>query len=314
MTNQTSVTEFRLLGFSDIRELQILHFLVFLFVYVAALMGNFLIIVLVTLDHHLHSPMYFFLKNMSFLDLCYISATVPKSMVNAIMQRHSISFHSCFLQLFFFITFGTAELALLTVMAYDRYLAICSPLRYRTVMNNRACVQMAAGSWLSGALYSVLHVGNSFSLPFCGPNFVHQFFCDIPPLLQLSCSDTQPNKVHNIVLALCYGFICFTFIFVSYVHIFKTVVRIPSAGGRYKAFSTCLPHLIVVSLFIGTGFFMYMKPNSRSPSTQDMLVPVLYAVVPPVLNPIIYSLRNKEIKAALRKVKRQGWNMATYFR
>ncbi|XP_030395857.1 olfactory receptor 14I1-like [Gopherus evgoodei] len=157
MTNHTSVTEFCLLGLSDIRKLQILHFLVFLFAYVASFMGNFLIIVLVTLDHHLHSPMYFFLKNMSFLDLCYISATVLKSMVNAIMQRHSISFHGCFLQLFFFIMFGTAELALLTVMAYDRCLAIFSPLRYRTVMNTRACVQMAAGSWLSGALYSVLH-------------------------------------------------------------------------------------------------------------------------------------------------------------
>ncbi|XP_050774809.1 olfactory receptor 14A16-like [Gopherus flavomarginatus] len=313
MTNQTSVTEFRLLGFSVITELQILHFLVFLFAYMAAFMGNFLIIVLVTFNHHLHSPMYFFLKNMSFLDLCYISATVLKSMVNAIMHCHSISFHSCFLQLFFFIMFGTAGLALLTVMAYDRYLAICSPLRYRTVMNTRACVQMAAGSWLSGALYSVLHVGNSFSLPFCGPNFVHQFFCDLPPLLQLSCSDTQPNKVHNIVLALCYGFICFTLIFVSYIHIFNSVVRIPSAEGRNKAFSTCLPHLIVVSLFISIGFFMYMKQNSRAPSTQDMAVPALCAIVPPILNHIIYSLRNKEIKAALRKVKRQGWNMATYF-
>ncbi|XP_006112350.3 olfactory receptor 14A16-like [Pelodiscus sinensis] len=314
MANQTSVTEFLLLGFSNIHQLQILHFLFFLLVYVAALVGNFLIIVIVTLDHHLHSPMYFFLKNMSFLDLCYISATVPKSMANAVMQRHSISFHGCFLQLFFFITFGTAELALLTVMAYDRYLAICSPLRYRIVMNNRVCAQMVAGSWLSGALYSVLHVGNTFHLPFCGPNIVHQFFCDIPPLLELSCSDTQPNKAHNIVLALCYGFICVAFILVSYVHIFNTVLRIPSLEGRSKAFSTCLPHLSVVSLFVGAGFFMYMKPNSSSPSVQDMLVPVLYAVVPPVLNPVIYSFRNKEIKAALRNVKRRGWDLAARFR
>ncbi|KAM7150011.1 olfactory receptor 14A16-like [Macrochelys suwanniensis] len=313
MSNRTTVTEFLLLGFSDFRELQILHFVVFLVIYLAALMGNLLIITAIALDHHLHTPMYFFVMNLSILDLGSVSVPVPKSMANSLMNTKSISYSGCIAQVFFFIFFASANFALLTIMAYDRYVAICQPLHYERVMNRRACVQMAASAWISGLLYASLHTGNTFAISFCGGNMIDQFFCEIPQLLKLACSDSYLSEVGALIFGVSAVSCCFVFIIVTYVQIFTTVLRIPSEQGPYKAFSTCLPHLTVVSLFVGTGFFMYMKPISKSPSTQDMLVPVLYAVVPLVLNPVIYSLRNKEIKAALRKVKRQRWNMATQF-
>ncbi|XP_059570149.1 olfactory receptor 14A16-like [Alligator mississippiensis] len=302
MSNQTIVTEFLLLGFSDIRELQILHFVIFLAAYLAALMGNLLIITVVTLNYELHSPMFFFLINLSIVDLGSISVTVPKSMSNSLLNTRSISYSGCVVQVFCLFCFLGANLSLLTVMAYDRYVAICKPLHYGIIMNRRACIQMAAGAWAAGAINSAMHTGNTFSLPFCHSNTINQFFCEIPQLLKLSCSGRYRSELAALAFSvfLCLG--CFVFIVVSYVQIFTTVWRIPSEQGHQKAFSTCIPHLTVVSLFLSTGGIAYTKPISDSPSPLDLLAAVLYCMVPPLMNPIIYSMRNKEIQAALRKL------------
>ncbi|XP_050791425.1 olfactory receptor 14C36-like [Gopherus flavomarginatus] len=302
MSNETTLTEFLLLGFSDIRELQILHFVTFLVIYLAALMGNLLIITAVALNPHLQSPMFFFLVNLSILDFGSISVTIPKSMVNSLMNTRVISYPGCVAQVFLFFLFTATDLALLTIMAYDRYVAICQPLHYERVMNRRACSQMAASAWITGIVFSALYTGNTFRLPFCQSNDINQFFCEIPQLLKLTCSDSYLSEVGGIALGVFLSLNCFVFIIVSYVHIFKTVLRIPSEQGRHKAFSTCLPHLTVVSLLLITGIFAYLKPTSSSASGLDLVVGVLYSLVPPVMNPIIYSMRNKEIKATLQKL------------
>ncbi|XP_034645855.1 olfactory receptor 14A16-like [Trachemys scripta elegans] len=302
MSNRTTVTVFLLLGFSDVQELQILHFVVFLVIYLVALVGNLLIFMAIAFDHHLHTPMYFFLMNLSIIDLGSISVTVPKSMANSLMNTKSISYAGCVSQVFFLFFLLGAGFFLLTIMAYDRYVAICQPLHYERMMNSRACVQMAAGAWISGILNSLLHTGNTFALSFCGSNMVDQFFCEIPQLLKLSCSDSYLSEVGVLAFSMCLVLGCFVFIIVSYVQIFKSVLRIPSEQGRHKAFSTCLPHLTVVSLFVCTGAIAYLKPTSSSPSALDLVVAVLYSVLPPIMNPIVYSLRNKEMKAALRRL------------
>ncbi|XP_075768174.1 olfactory receptor 14A16-like [Pelodiscus sinensis] len=302
MSNRSIVTEFLLQGFSDVRELQILHFVVFLAIYLVVLMGNLLIISAIILDHHLHTPMYFFLGNLSVLDLGSISVTVPKSMANSLLDIRVISYPACVAQVFFFVVFSSIDFALLTIMAYDRYVAICQPLHYERVMNRRACVQMAASAWIAGMVYSALHTESTFRLPFCQSNVLNQFFCEIPQLLKLACSDSYLSELGLLAVSAFLDLNCFAFIMVSYVQIFKAILRIPSEQGRHKAFSTCLPHLAVVSLFLSTGLFEYLKPTSSSASNLDLLVGVLYAVVPPMLNPVIYSMRNKEIKAALKKL------------
>ncbi|XP_065272189.1 olfactory receptor 14A16-like [Emys orbicularis] len=307
MSNQTTMTEFLLLGFSDVRELQILHFVVFLVLYLISLLGNFLIITAIAVDHHLHNPMYFFLMNLSILDFGSISVTIPKSMANSLMNTSSISYSGCVAQVFFFLFFASANFALLTIMAYDRYIAICQPLHYEMVMTRRACVQMAAIAWISCILYSALHTGNTFAISFCGSKMVDQFFCEIPQLLHLACSDSHLGEVVVISLSVFLGLICFAFITVSYYQIFKTVLRIPSEQGRHKAFSTCLPHLTVVSLFVFTGTFAFLKPTSNSTSDLNILVAVLYSIMPPMMNPIIYSMRNKDMKGALSKLI--GWRL-----
>ncbi|XP_037771810.2 olfactory receptor 14A16-like [Chelonia mydas] len=302
MYNGTTMTKFLLLAFSDVRELQILHFVMFLVLYLAGLMGNLLIITAIALNHHLHNPMYFFLVNLAILDLGSISVTIPKSMANSLMNTRVISYSGCAAQVFLFMFLGSADIGILTVMAYDRYVAICQPLHYERVMNRRACIQMAASTWISGILYSALHTGNTFALSFCGGNVVDQFFCDIPQLLKLACSDSDLSESGVIVFSACLALSCFVLIIVSYVQIFRSVLRIPSPQGRHKAFSTCLPHLTVVSLFVFTGITAYLKPSSRSISHLDLVVDVFYSIVPPMLNPIIYSMRVQEIKAALRKL------------
>ncbi|XP_039357771.1 olfactory receptor 14A16-like [Mauremys reevesii] len=302
MSNQTIVTEFLLLGFSDMREEQILHFLVFLVIYLAAMVGNLLIITVIALNQHLHTPMYFFLGNLSFLDLCYISVTVPKSMYDSLTNNRLISFSGCVTQVFLVITFTAAELAFLTVMAYDRYIAICRPLHYKVTMNRGACAQLAVGSWISSMMCSVLHTTNTFRLHFCRSNVISQFYCDIPQLLKISCSDIRTNVIVMTALGSLLDVVCFVLIIVSYIHIFSTVMRIPSEQGRYKAFSTCIPHLVVFCLFISTASFTYMRPRSMSSTSLDLMAAVLYCVVPPLMNPIIYSLRNKEIKRSLWKM------------
>ncbi|XP_074994806.1 olfactory receptor 14C36-like [Calonectris borealis] len=305
MSNTSSITHFLLLAFADTRELQLLHFWLFLGIYLAALLGNGLIITAIACDHRLHTPMYFFLLNLSILDLGCISTTVPKSMVNSLWDTKVISYSGCAAQLFLFVFLISAEFYLLTIMAYDRYVAICQPLHYGTLLGSRACVHMAAAAWGSGFLNAMLHTANTFSLPLCKGNAVDQFFCEIPQILKLSCSHTYLREVGLIEFSLSVAFGCFIFIVLSYVHIFRAVLRIPSEQGWHKTFSTCLPHLAVVSLFVSTAMFAYLKPPSISSSSLDLVVTVLYSVVPPAVNPIIYSMRNKELKNALKNLIRE---------
>ncbi|XP_064360097.1 olfactory receptor 14A16-like [Dromaius novaehollandiae] len=302
MSNSSSLNDFLLLGFADTRELQLLHFSLFLGIYLAALLGNGLIITAIACDHHLHTPMYFFLLNLSLLDLGTISTTVPKSMANSLWDTTAISYLGCAAQVFLFVFLFGGEYSLLTVMAYDRFVAICRPLHYGTLMDSRACVRMAAAAWASGFLTALLHTANTFSIPLCQGYTVDQFFCEIPQIIKLSCSDAYLTEVGLIVVSACLGFVCFVFIVLSYMQIFTAVLRIPSEQGRHKAFSMCLPHLAVVSLFISTSFFAYLKPPSISSPALDLVVAVLYSVVPPAVNPLIYSMRNKELQDALRKV------------
>ncbi|XP_054660835.1 olfactory receptor 14A16-like [Grus americana] len=302
MSNSSSITEFLLLAFADTRELQLLHFWLFLGIYLAALLANGLIITAIACDHHLHTPMYFFLLNLSILDLGSISTTVPKAMANSLWDTRAISYTGCAAQVFFFFFLISAEYSLLTVMSYDRYVAICQPLHYGTLLGSRACVHMAPAAWGSGFLTAVLHTANTFSIPLCQGNAVDQFFCEVPQVLKLSCSDTYLREVGLIILSCFLGFGCFLFIVLSYVQIFRAVLRIPSEQGRQKAFSMCLPHLAVVSLFITTGLFAHLKPPLHLPPSLDLVAAVLYSVVPPTLNPLIYSMRNQELKDAVRKM------------
>ncbi|XP_064926106.1 olfactory receptor 14A16-like [Columba livia] len=306
MSNSSSITQFLLLPFTDTRELQLLHFWLFLGIYLAALLGNGLIITTIACDQHLHTPMYFFLLNLSLLDLGSISTIVPKSMANSLWDTRTISYRGCATQLFFFLSLISVEYSLLTIMAYDRYVAICKPLHYGTLLGSRACVHVAAAAWASGFLNTFLHTVNTFSLPLCKGNAVDQFFCEIPHILKLSCSHSYLREVWLLVVSSCLVFGCFVFIVVSYVQIFRAVLRIPSEQGRHKAFSTCLPHLAVVSLFVSTGIFAHLKPPSIFSPNLDRVVSVLYSVVPPAVNPLIYSMRNKEIKDSLRKLFDQG--------
>ncbi|XP_015706709.1 olfactory receptor 14C36-like [Coturnix japonica] len=302
MPNSSSISEFLLLPSGDIIELQLLHFWLLLGIYLAALLGNGLISTAVACNQHLHTPMYFFLLNLALLDLGCISTTLPKALANAFWDTRAISYTGCAAQLFFFVFFVSAECSLLTVMSYDRYVAICKPLHYGILMDSRACATMAAAAWGTGVLNSLLHTAITFSLPLCQGNVVNQFFCEIPQILKLSCPGSYIREVVLLFFSVSLGFGCFVFIVVSYVQIFMAVLRMPSEQGRHKAFSTCLPHLAVVSLFLSTGFFAYLKPSSVSSPLMDLMLALLYSVVPPALNPLIYSMRNKEVKDAVRKV------------
>ncbi|KFP51078.1 Olfactory receptor 14J1, partial [Cathartes aura] len=296
MANGSSVL---LLAFADTRELQLLHFWLFLGIYLAALLGNGLIITAVACDRRLHTPMYFFLLNLSFLDLGSISATLPKAMANSLWDTRAISYAGCAAQVFLIVFLFSAEFYLLTIMAYDRYIAICKPLHYETLLGSRACVHMAAAAWGSGFLNALLHTADTFSTPLCQGNALDQFFCEIPQILKLSCSDAYLSEVGLLVVSLSAALGCFVFIVLSYVQIFRAVLRLPSEQGRHKAFSTCLPHLAVVSVVISTGIFAYLKPPSVSSPSLDLVVAVLYSVVPPAVNPLIYSMRNKLLKEAI---------------
>ncbi|XP_066843155.1 olfactory receptor 14C36-like [Anser cygnoides] len=302
MSNSSFPNEFLLLPFADTRKLQLLHFGLFLAIYLAALLGNGLILTAVACDHRLHTPMYFFLLNLALLDLGSISTIVPKAMANSLWDTRTISYAGCTTQVFFFVMFVAAEFYILTVMAYDRYVAICKLLHYGTIMDSRTCVTMAAAAWGSSFLYAVLHTANTFSLPLCQGNALDQFFCEIPQILKLSCSDAYLREAGLLVVSAVLASGCFVFLVVSYVQIFRSVLRIPSQRGRHKAFSTCLPHLAVVSLFIITDIFAYLKPPSMSSSSLNILLAVLYSVVPPSVNPLIYSMRNQELKDAVWKL------------
>ncbi|XP_065509165.1 olfactory receptor 14J1-like [Caloenas nicobarica] len=302
MSNSSSITQFLLLAFADTRELQLLHFWLFLGIYLAALLGNGLIITTIACDQHLHTPMYFFLLNLALLDLGSISITVPKSMANSLWDTRAISYTGCAVQLFLFTFLIEAECYILTIMSYDRYVAICKPLHYGTLLGSRACVHMAAAAWATGFLSALLHTANTFSLPLCKGNALDQFFCEIPQILKLSCSDAYLRELGLLTFGASIFFLCIVFIVLSYVQIFRAVLRIPFEQGRHKAFSTCLPHLTVVSLFVSTAVFAYLKPPSISSPSLDLVVSVLYALVPPAVNPLIYSMRNQELKDALWKL------------
>ncbi|XP_077029086.1 olfactory receptor 14J1-like [Agelaius phoeniceus] len=299
MSNSSSIRHFLLLALADTRQLQLLHFCLLLGISLAALLGNGLIISAVACGHHLHTPMFFFLLNLALADLGSICTTVPKAMHNSLWDTSNISYTGCAAQLFFFVFCATAEYFLLTVMCYDRYVSICKPLHYGTLLGSRACAHMAAAAWASALLYSLLHTANTFSLPLCHGNVLGQFFCEIPQILKLSCSKSHLREVGLIAVSVCLVLGCFVFIVFSYVQIFRAVLRIPSEHGQHKAFSTCLPHLAVVSLFLSTAMFSYVKPPSISSPSLDLALSVLYSVVPPALNPLIYSLRNQELKAAV---------------
>ncbi|XP_074049542.1 olfactory receptor 14C36-like [Macrotis lagotis] len=303
MSNFTNtVTEFLLLEFSDIQELQIFYFLLFSLLYSSGLMGNLLIVILTTLDRRLHTPMYFFLRNLSIVDACYISVTVPLASINSLVNNRVISYSGCAAQVYLLVFLAYFELTLLTVMACDRYVAICHPLHYTVIMCPSVCMKMTLTCLVTGLFYSGFHTGYTFRLSFCRSNVIHQFFCDIPSLLKISCSETFSNMLSLFITVLALGLGCFGFIIASYIRIFSTVLRFPVKEDQRKAFSTCLPHIIVVSLFIVSVGFVYLQPNSGSGSIKDIILSIFYSIIPPFLNPIIYSLRNKQIKEAVRLV------------
>ncbi|XP_064557081.1 olfactory receptor 14J1-like [Zonotrichia leucophrys gambelii] len=306
MCNSSSIRHFLLLALADTWQLQLLHFCLLLGISLAALLGNGLIISAVACDNHLHTPMFFFLLNLALTDLGSICTTVPKAMHNSLWDTRNISYTGCAAQLFFFLFFMGAELALLTIMSYDRYVSICKPLHYGTLLGSRACAHMAAAAWASAFLNALMHMANTFSLPLCHGNALGQFFCEIPQILKLSCSNSYIRELGPLMGSAFLLFSCFVFIVFSYVQIFRAVLRIPSEQGRHKVFSTCLPHLAVLSLFLSTATFAHLKPPSISTPSLDLALSVLYSVVTPALNPLIYSLRNQELKAAVWKLM-TGW-------
>ncbi|XP_050840228.1 olfactory receptor 14J1-like [Serinus canaria] len=306
MSNSSSISHFLLLALADTRQLQLLHFCLLLAISLAALLGNGLIISAVACGHHLHTPMFFFLLNLALADLGCICTTVPKAMHNSLWDTRTISYTGCAAQLFFFAFFISAEFCLLTIMCYDRYVSICKPLHYGTLLGSRACAHMAAAAWASAFLNALMHTASTFSLPLCHGNALGQFFCEIPQILKLSCSNSNLRELGLLVFSICLALGCVVFVVFTYVKIFRTVLRIPSAQRRHKAFSTCLPHLAVVFLFIITATFSDLKPPSISSPSLDLGLSVLYSVVPPALNPLIYSLRNQELKAAVWR-RLMGW-------
>lgn len=300
--NGSSVTMFILLGFADHPQLQALLFVTFLGIYLVTLAWNLALILLIRGDTRLHTPMYFFLGNLSFADICYSSAVAPKMLSDFFRQRKSISFLGCAVQFFFFVGAGLTECCLLTAMAYDRYAAISSPLRYSAVMSQGLCTRLVVGAYVSGFLSSLVQSSSIFRLRFCGPNLIDHFFCDLPPVLALSCSDTFSSQVVNFLVVAVVGGASFLILLVSYGHIAATVLKIRSVEGRRKAFHTCASHLMVVTLLFGTALFMYLRPSSSYSFGRDKVVSVFYSLVIPMLNPLIYSSRNKEIKDALSKM------------
>ncbi|XP_054849782.1 olfactory receptor 12-like [Eublepharis macularius] len=305
MENCTLVSQFILVGFQGELELQLGLDLLFLLLYAVTLVGNIGMITIITVDAQLHSPMYFFLKNLSFLDICYSSVITPKAMLNFATRNKGISYNGCAVQMFFFSLFGTTECFFLAVMAYDRFSAICSPLLYHSIMSKRICALLVAVSYFFGLLNCCTQTALTFSLPFCESGEVNQFFCDVPAVMHASSAQTFVNEI--VLLAMC-GFIIVvtsTIVLISYGYIVTTILRIPSVQGRHKAFSTCTSHIMAVILFYGTAFFMYGQPGAMASPNQGKVVSVFYTIVIPMLNPLIYSLRNKEVKDALgRQLKR----------
>ncbi|XDB53441.1 PREDICTED: olfactory receptor 13C3 [Capra hircus] len=304
--NQTFVPEFLLLGLSEYPKTEIVYFVVILSMYLVILVGNGVLITASIFDSHLHSPMYFFLGNLSFLDMCYTSSSVPSTLVSLISKKRNISFSGCAVQMFFGFAMGSTECLLLGMMAFDRYVAICNPLRYPVIMSKVVYILMASVSWLSGGINSIVQTSLAMRLPFCENNIINHFTCEILAVLKLACTDISLNIITMMVSNMAFLVLPLLVIFFSYMFILYTILRMNSARGRHKAFSTCSAHLTVVIIFYGTIFFMYAKPKSQELhgenklQASDKLISLFYGVVTPMLNPIIYSLRNKDVKAAVK--------------
>ncbi|XP_007497716.2 olfactory receptor 10AG1-like [Monodelphis domestica] len=300
--NLTTVVEFILLGFSNLPNFQSFLFCIFLIIYMSILIGNGLIILLTRVSRVLHTPMYFFLGNFSFLEICYTSVTLPNMLTNLWTHERNISFLACAIQLCFLLLLGGTECLLLAVMAYDRYMAICKPLYYPIIMNHKVCVQLVVGSWTTGIPVMIGQTYQIFSLPFCDSNELNHVFCDIPPLLKLACSDTSVVQLSVYVVAMLFGMIPFILIIRSYVEIIITILKLPSNAGKQKAFSTCSSHLIVVVLFFGSAIITYSRPKSKNSGGTGKMLSLFYTIVTPMFNPMIYSLRNKDVIDALKKI------------
>ncbi|VFV33557.1 olfactory receptor 10ag1-like [Lynx pardinus] len=300
--NTSTIKQFVLLGFSDLPNLQRLLFGVFSTIYIIILIGNSLVITITRLDKALQKPMYFFLAHLSSLEICYVSVTLPRILVNLWTQDRSISMLGCASQMCFFLALGATECFLLTVMAYDRYVAICNPLHYSLVMNQKMCIQLAVGSWIGGVPVQIGQTCQIFSLHFCNSNQINHFFCDIPPILRLACGDLFVHEISVYVVAMLFVTLPFVLILVSYSKIISTILKLPTTRGRAKAFSTCSSHLLVVFLFFGSATITYLRPKSNHSAGTDRLLSLFYTTVTPMFNPLIYSLRNKDVTAALRKL------------
>uniref|UniRef100_A0A8C3W8J6 Olfactory receptor n=1 Tax=Catagonus wagneri TaxID=51154 RepID=A0A8C3W8J6_9CETA len=299
--NFTFVTEFLLIAFTDCAERALPLFLLFLFIYLITLWGNLGMIILIRMDHRLHTPMYFLLSHLSFMDICYSSVTVPQMMAVLLAHGVALSYTRCASQFFLFTFFGSIDCYLLALMAYDRYMAVCRPLLYATIMTQKALLGFVGGAYIAGVFSALVRTVSAFTLSFCGTNEIDFIFCDLPPLLKLTCGDSYTQEVVIIVFAIFVIPACMVVVLVSYLLIILAILRIPSVGGRAKTFSTCASHLTSVSLFFGTLIFMYLRDNSGQSTEGDRVVSVFYTTVIPMLNPLIYSLRNKEVKEALKK-------------
>ncbi|NXX97291.1 O1019 protein, partial [Centropus bengalensis] len=299
--NQSTVTEFIFQGLSSQPRAQTVLFVVFLVFYLFTIVGNVVIITVIRADCQLQSPMYFFLANLAFLDICYISCNVPQMLVNLLTKKRTISFSACAAQMYFCLAFGMTECVLLGVMAFDRYMAICHPLLYASVMSKKVCVHMVVASWISSLLSSMVISSLTLQLPFCGPDILNHFFCEVPAVLALACADTALMKLVIFTFSILIVFIPFLLILTSYAHILSAILKIQSTQVQSKAFSTCGSHLMVVTVFYGTAIGMYMNPKSRPPQDRDKVISVLYTIVAPMMNPLIYSLRSKDMQRALAR-------------
>ncbi|XP_006147483.1 olfactory receptor 5AN1 [Tupaia chinensis] len=303
--NITEITYFILLGFSDFPRIIAGLFILFLGIYITTLTWNLGLIVLIRMDSHLHTPMYFFLSNLSFIDACYVTSTVPKMLANFFQEQQTISFVGCVVQYFVFSVMGLSESCLMTAMAYDRYAAICKPLLYSSIMSPTLCAQMVLGSYMAGLTAALSQICALLQLHFCGPNVIRHFFCDLPQLLILSCTDTFFVQVMLAILAMMFGIANALVIMISYGYIVVSIMKITSAKGRSKAFNTCASHLTGVTLFYSSSMFVYLSSSFGGSSSFDRFASVFYTVIIPMLNPLIYSLRNKEIKGAMRRLQKK---------
>ncbi|XP_042532350.1 olfactory receptor 8H1-like [Dipodomys spectabilis] len=304
--NNTKNPDFILVGLTDFREIQLALSTLFLLIYLITVLGNLGMIMIIYLDHQLHTPMYFFLTHLSFIDLSYSSVITPKTLANLLTSTKNISFVGCFTQLYFFVLFAGAEIFLLSAMGYDRYVAICNPLQYPVIMSSRLCWTLLAGSYMTGILDSSVNVICMSGLTFCKSNIIHHFFCDISPMLAVSCNDTYGIEVMVFVLAGSTLMMSLITITMSYVSILSTILKIKSTSGKQKAFSTCASHLLGVTIFYGTLIFTYLKPKKSYSLGKDQVASVFYTIVIPMLNPLIYSLRNKQVKNAFFRIMQKS--------